>query len=246
MKDTTIGIVGYGRFARTLIRLLRGRARVVILSRSQHKKKSHTFYLDAQEFYQAAQTVFYCVPISAFETVLKCHAKYIRDDHVLIDVLSVKTHPKRVFEQVLRGKKTQALLTHPMFGPDSSRDGFDGLPIILDQFLASEQTYNGWKKFFISAGLRIIEMSADEHDRQAANSQGLTHFLGRLLQEFDFSPTEIDSLGATKLQEIMDQVCNDTWELYRDLQTYNPYTQKMANQLDASMKALQVKTFKKK
>jgi len=53
-------------------------------------------------------------------------------------------------------------------------------------------------------------MSADEHDRLAAQSQGLTHFVGRTLERFGFTPTPIDTLGTTKLHEITAQVSNDT------------------------------------
>jgi hypothetical protein len=61
----------------------------------------------------------------------------------------------------------------------------------------------------------------------AAYSQGVTHFIGRLLQKFNFKKTPIDTLGAKKLKELMEQTCNDTWQLFFDLQTFNPYTKTM-------------------
>jgi hypothetical protein len=70
-------------------------------------------------------------------------------------------------------------------------------------------------------------MSAEEHDQLAAKSQGLTHFIGRLLEKVNFEPTSIDSLGTKKLLEVKDQTVNDTWELFIGLQTYNPYTKDM-------------------
>ncbi len=237
-----IGIVGYGRFAHTLVRLLDPHD-VLVLSRQQRVDVGCvSFTTSPHNFYTSVDTVFYCVPISSFEDVLQRHKNFIEDRHVLIDVLSVKVHPKKVFESVLTGKKTQAMLTHPMFGPDSSRGGFDGLPIVLDQFRASDETYGQWKQLFEQSGLSVIEMSAPEHDRLAARSQGVTHFVGRLLEEYGFEPTPIDTLGARKLKEIMDQVCNDTWELYHDLQQYNPYTKQMAQDLQAAFTRLQKKT----
>ncbi len=70
-------------------------------------------------------------------------------------------------------------------------------------------------------------MTADEHDKLAARSQGVTHFIGRVLSEFGFGPTLIDTLGAKMLHEIKNQVCNDSWQLFEDLQTYNPHTIEM-------------------
>jgi prephenate dehydrogenase len=213
-------IVGYGRFGKTLEKLLEGDFDLVIV----HKDSD-------QSVISKADAIFYCIPISAFESVVKSHLKYLKDDQVLIDVLSVKIHPKKVLSRLLKGKKTQAILTHPMFGPDSSREGFSGLPLIMDRFKSDEKTFSFWKKFFVNRGLRVIEMDARTHDRLAANSQGLTHFVGRLLEKFGLKKTEIDSLGAKKLQGVMDQTVNDTWQLFKDLQNYNPYTKPMRNKI---------------
>ncbi|MFY0100153.1 hypothetical protein ABTQ08_22055, partial [Acinetobacter baumannii] len=80
------------------------------------------------------------------------------------------------------------------------------------------------KSFFEKKTLHVVELTAEEHDRMAANSQGLTHFVGRMLGELDFHSTPIDTLGARRLLEIKNQVCNDSWQLFEDLQTLNPFT----------------------
>jgi hypothetical protein len=121
-----------------------------------------------------------------------------------------------------------SILTHPMFGPDSVRlNGLPGLPIIIDKYRSSAENYKFWKNYFLGKKLRVLELTADEHDRLAARSQGVTHFIGRLLSEIEFSSTPIDTIGAKKLAEVVDQTCNDTWELFIGLQNFNPYTKKM-------------------
>lgn len=227
-----ISIVGFGRFGKTLYRLIKDDFAITLYNRSEinyeavELTKNTTIVKDVSEVYKS-DVIFYAVPISAFEQVIASHKIFFRKDHVLIDVLSVKLHPAKVFNKFLGESKTQALLTHPMFGPDSSRNGFEELPIILDKFMTDERVYNFWKEYFQSKKLRVIEMSAQEHDKIATNSQGLTHFIGRLLEEFKFDKTPIDSLGAKKLLEIKEQTCNDTWQLFTDLQHYNPYTKQM-------------------
>jgi len=213
-----ISIIGFGRFGKTLHNLLKDDFEVVVYTRGGNVSLEKAYESDV---------IFYCVPISAFEEVIRSQQKYFKPNHLLIDVLSVKMHAKNVFEKYLKNSKTESLLTHPMFGPDSSKNGFDGLPIILDKFKSNSENYNFWKKYFESKKLRVIEMSAEEHDKIAANSQGLTHFLGRLLDEFGMKPTKIDTLGAKKLLEVKEQTCNDTWELFTNLQHYNPYTKQM-------------------
>ncbi|HEY5442741.1 MAG TPA: prephenate dehydrogenase/arogenate dehydrogenase family protein [Candidatus Saccharimonadales bacterium] len=217
-----ISIVGFGRFGQTLQRLLKDDFKIVLYDKAEMPGTAK----DLQEVY-ASDTVFYAVPVSEFETVLAAHKQYFRPDQLLIDVLAVKSYPAKIFEKYLHGTQTQAMLTHPMFGPDSSQDGFTDLPIIVNQFLASQASYDFWKNYFQSKGLHVLELSPGEHDKLSANSIGLTHFLGRLLEEYKLAPTPIDTLGAKKLLEIKDQVCNDSWQLFNDLQHYNPYTKKM-------------------
>lgn len=215
----TVAIVGFGRFGKTLYRLIKDDFNVVIYDSKDKKKNIKDVY--------SSDVIFFCVPIGVFESVIKQNKKYFTDKHLLIDVLSVKMHPKRVFEKYLTNTRLQALLTHPMFGPDSSKNGFDGLPIILDKFRAGKDNYLFWKNYFKSKKLRVVEMSSKEHDKLAASSQGLTHFIGRLLEAYKFTKTPIDSLGSKKLYEVLEQTTNDTWQLFYDLQHFNPYTNRM-------------------
>ena len=87
------------------------------------------------------------------------------------------------------------------------------------------------KKLFLSMKLHVIEMTADDHDREAAFSQGVTHFVGRILSEMNLEPTEIATKGYNALMEIVEQTCNDPLQLFCDLQRYNPYTKDMRHSL---------------
>ncbi|KKR29968.1 MAG: Prephenate dehydrogenase [Candidatus Woesebacteria bacterium GW2011_GWA1_39_8] len=226
-----ISIVGFGRFGEVLYRLLKDDFTITLFDRREIIKDKEmtdetSIASTLNEVYEG-DAIFYAVPIENFEEVISSHKKYFQARHLLIDVLSVKMHPKKVFEKYLRESQTQALLTHPMFGPDSSKWGFESLPMIMDKFLANKSNYNFWRRVFEAKKLKVIEMSAQEHDKLAANSQGLTHFIGRLLDSYGLEATNIDSLGTKKLLEIKDQTCNDTWQLFTNLQHYNPYTKRM-------------------
>ncbi len=226
----SISIVGFGRFGQTLYRLIKDDFIITIydknLKGNLELSKNTKITKNITDIYQS-EVIFYSVPISSFEDVISSHRKYFKNDQLLIDVLSVKMHPAKILKKYLEGSKVQALLTHPMFGPDSSKEGFDGLPIIIDKFTSDDTNYNFWKEYFKSKNLDVHEMSAKEHDKIAAGSQGLTHFIGRLLDAYHFKKTPIDSLGTKKLLEIVEQTCNDTWQLFTDLQHFNPYTKQM-------------------
>lgn len=226
-----ISIVGFGRFGKTLYRLIKDDFFITIFDKDTKTitgelSKNTKVTKDISEIYQS-EVIFFAVPISSFESVVSTHKKYFTTDHILIDVLSVKMYPAKIFKKYLSGTKIQALLTHPMFGPDSSRSGFKGLSIIIDKFTADTKNYEFWCSYLKSKGLNIIKMSALNHDKMAASSQGLTHFIGRLLQAYPLKETTIDSQATKKLLEVTKQTCNDTWQLFVDLQHYNPYTKQM-------------------
>ena len=81
-------------------------------------------------------------------------------------------------------------------------------------------------------------MSPEEHDELAAETQGVTHYLGRMLKEYGIQKTKIDTKGFRDLLDLVDQTCNDTWDLYNDLQSYNPYTKQMINKLKTATNKL--------
>lgn len=230
MNSNSISIVGFGRFGKTLYRLLKDDFAITLYDEKKiqpNEINSNTVIAKTLNEVYANDTIFYAIPISSFENVISAHTKYFKSRHVLIDVLSVKVHPAKIFKKHLKDSAAQALLTHPMFGPDSSSRGFEGLPIILDQFMAKDKIYEFWKNYFISKSLRVVEMTAEQHDASAASSQGLAHFIGRLLAQYGIKETAIDSRGSQHLLELERQTCNDTWQLFTDLQHYNPYTQNM-------------------
>ncbi len=236
---TEITIVGFGRFGQTLYRLLKDDFKIVIFNRSRLDRmklglEQTTVIANTVEQAYLSDIIFYAVPIDQFEAVIKSHLKHIRPNQTMIDVLSVKVHPKEVFNKHLKTSSQQILLTHPMFGPDSSKNGFTNLPIVIDKFRMDDKNYHLWKDFFQSKGLRVVEMTAKKHDKLAANSQGLTHFVGRLLEQYKLMPTLIDSLGTQKLLEVKDQTCHDTKQLFLNLQQFNPYTRQMRIKLGKS------------
>ncbi len=237
MRQLTI--IGFGRFGQTLYSLLSREFQITVYQRTLNKevqsKYSKVLITNDLEVAYQPETILFAVPISEFENVVKTHRKYFRKNHVLIDVLSVKLLPAKVFRNNISSKDgPQAILTHPMFGPDSSTHGFNELPIVMNNFNASSATYRMWTDNFTKLGLRVIEMTPAEHDKAVANSQGLTHFIGRLLEQYNLETSLIDTFGTKKLLDIENQVTNDTWQLFNDLQHYNPYTRAMRLKLGQS------------
>ncbi len=139
-RPATAGVVGLGRFGRLWASMLQGdfELRVYDSDPAQCAEAERSGLMPASlRETLASEAVFYCVPISAFESTLQEHLPLFAElggTRTLIDVLSVKMHPREVFERHLP-TSYQALLTHPLFGPDSvAATGMMGQTIVVDGY----------------------------------------------------------------------------------------------------------------
>lgn len=163
-----------------------------------------------------------CIPLSAFPTRFAMIKPHLTTQCIL-DVGSVKIFPFQTF-----GDYDHVMYTHPMFGPDSVANNgwFAGLPRVICEH--PDTLHTQWiRKKITDMGCRVVYLSCEEHDRMAARSQWLAHFVGRMLEAANHTPTPIDTQWAKLLNQIKTQTCNDTLELFRDLQTLNPFTLSM-------------------
>jgi prephenate dehydrogenase len=178
--------------------------------------------------------IIICVAISGLREVLQRLAPKLKPGTLVMDTCSVKILPAAWMDSLLP-PEVKILATHPMFGPDSAREGFAGLPMVLHPVRLGSTELAQWRQFFERVGLSVQIMDPELHDREAAFTQGLTHYLGRVLAELELQPSRIATLGYRKLLEIIEQTCHDSWQLFYDLQQYNPYTREMRDRLTASL-----------
>jgi Prephenate dehydrogenase len=220
-----IGVYGLGRFGSFWAECLaKHNHEVVGWSRSQHDAIPGV-RMGTEEEVLNQDVIFFCVAISSFSSVLDRVAGKVKKGAIVLDTCSVKTLPQEWMSQKLEG--VTIIPTHPMFGPDSARNGVENLPIVLCPPEKDSPEYRMIKNEFLSWPLSVSEMSARRHDREAAYSQGVTHFVGRMLEKMDMKPTAIATKGYKSLMTIMEQTCNDPLQLFYDLQRYNPYAKEM-------------------
>jgi len=235
-----IGVYGLGRFGSFYARLLGRVAPVLGYSRNPDRPTPEGVRRVGEERLLRCPVVILCVAISALPEVLARIAPKLAPDSLVMDTCSVKERPASWMKSLLPST-VQVLATHPMFGPDSAGAGLEGLPLILCPVRIEEGELELWHAVFAGLGLAVRRMSPEEHDREAAVTQGLTHLVGRVLAEMDLRESAIGSVGYRKLLEIIEQTCNDSWQLFLDLQRYNPYTRDMRRRLEESLGAVRTR-----
>jgi prephenate dehydrogenase len=220
-----IGLIGYGRFGRLTVQHLAPDFTVVAHTRGEEKREDiaragGTLVSLARAC--AQKIVILCVPISAMRATLQSVAPLLAPGTLVADVCSVKVLPVQWMTELLPDE-VDILATHPMFGPDSAATSLKDHKIVLCPQRVDQARYLKIKTWLQGKGLIILETTADEHDRQIAVSLALTHFIGRSLSEFGATPLPIDTEGYKRLLHILGVVTNDTWQLFQDMNRYNPY-----------------------
>ena len=162
----------------------------------------------------------------------------IRRGPLLVDMLSVKEHARDTMLRYLP-KQCDILCTHPMFGPDSGKNGWGGLPFVYEVTrvnqkvlpLHSQQTEDimsegtdrveRFLSIWEEEGCQMIPMSCERHDAYAADSQFLTHLMGRILGAQGLLPTPIDTKGFQSVLRLVDSTTADSFDLFYGLYKYN-------------------------
>ena len=221
-----VAVIGLGRFGKFWAEWLADTYDVVGTSRRTIQDlRNGVIQVGLDEALQR-DIVFLTVSISAVPSVLDEIAPLIRTDATVVDTCSVKLFPVAEMKARLP-QSVDIIASHPMFGPDSAGERTDELPMITWPI---RDTYRRYATIIRTLGdlrMRIVEMTPDEHDREAAFSQGVTHLVGRILDEMDLAECPIATLGYTRLMQVREQTCNDPVRLFKDLQRFNPYTKAM-------------------
>ncbi|QEN05726.1 prephenate dehydrogenase/arogenate dehydrogenase family protein [Thiospirochaeta perfilievii] len=230
----TIGIYGLGRFGVFWGDQLSKVATVKGYSRNSSRVAPSTIKRVSEDEVLSCDVIVICVAISAMESFLHNIKDRVKPGTLIMDTCSVKVHPIKLMLDLLPSS-VDIIGTHPMFGPDSGRFGIAGLPIVVSEVRVDKSKYNKWIDLFNSLNLSVIEMTPQEHDREAAYTQGITHFIGRTLSDLHLKNSAISTSGYNSLLEIIKQTCNDEYQLFLDLQKYNSYTSDMRRDLKSSL-----------
>ena len=221
------GIIGFGRFGKLIAKYLSKDFNICFFDKkikSANKNGIGRMEFNPLKLVCQSDIIIICVPISEFKKLLYQIKGFIKKDALIVDVCSVKEYPIKLMGRILP-KNIQILATHPLFGPDTASNSLKDRKIVLCRVRISNRLYNNIKKFLRNKGLKIIEVSPEEHDKEIAKSLSLTHFIGRSLMEMKSSNVDIDTLGYKNLMEVLNTVKHDTWQLFLDMNHYNRFSE---------------------
>jgi prephenate dehydrogenase len=221
VKIETIGLIGLGRFGTMAYRYLREAGEIRVYDADPARMRECR---DARPLAEtvAADVIVLAVPISAVETVCRTISPLLRTGQLVIDTCSVKQKPIETMKRQLPGD-VQILGTHPLFGPDSGKDGIAGLKIAVCPVRIAVDLYQSVLRYLRSLDLLVLETTPEEHDRQIARTQAVFHLIAQACKRLNWGGEDITTPGPATFFGLLETVQNDTDELFYDLQRQNPY-----------------------
>jgi len=262
-KPLTIGVIGFGRFGQFIAKTLGRHGKIVVTSRSDYTEIANGMgaeYVPLSEpetfLDKNLDVIILATSIVSFESTVKSLTPHLRD-HVakrskgplLVDVLSVKEHARDILLNYLP-EECDILCTHPMFGPDSGKNGWKNLNFVFEKTRvdkvvfdpnscvdferSNDRAFNEAYSYtesmdrierFLSIweeeGCRMVPLSCKSHDEYAANSQFITHLMGRILGAQGLQKTPIDTKGFESVLKLIDSTTADSFDLFYGLYKFN-------------------------
>lgn len=239
-----VGIIGYGDFTKVLIEYLSPYATIIVSSRSREQGDAgHGTRFGSVAEVLACPVIIPSIPAQFFQAFFTEHRDKVNPEALVIDVASVKTKPLAVLRGVLPAT-CEILGTHPMFGPASiaKNGGLMGLKcVVCPVRIADERSQRITRFLDRTLGLQVIHRTPEEHDKEMAYVQGLSHYIGRVMDEMKIPESELSTLAYDDLIDMKRIQGSDSWELFRSIMYENPYAEEVHQAFLAACRGLDEK-----
>ena len=236
---SSIGLLGFGAFGQLMARHLQPHLPLTVFDPAQPPQ--------ADDFGKglvpgsiaevaACDIVILAVPVDALAVAIAALRPHLRQGTVVLDVGSVKIEPARLLMAGLPDD-VEIIGTHPLFGPQSARDGLKGLKIALCPIRGDSV----WRiAAFLRRALKldVILTTPDAHDRDMAIVQGLTHLVAKILVRMEPMPSRMTTRSFELLMQATEMVRHDAPGVFLAIERANPHARGVRERFFAHAQAL--------
>jgi len=224
----TLGLVGFGQFGRLAAQILKAHFDVLVTDTApgaEPAAREGGVAFGPLEDVAARDVVVVAVPVAAMPGVFAALAPHLKPGALVADVGSVKMLPAQWMAEILPAH-VDLIATHPLFGPQSAKAGLEGLRFVICPIRGDR--HERVAAFGRSLGLTVTVTTAEEHDREMAYVQALTHLIGRSLVNLGIPDEQLKTASYQHLLELCALIGADTFELFTAIQTQNPFAAEVA------------------
>jgi prephenate dehydrogenase len=223
-----VSIIGFGNFGKFISQHLSKKFDVIvndIENKILGKNENGVKFVSLEDVCRS-NIIILAVPMENFEETLHKIKNKLSAGTIVLDVCSLKLFSCELMKKILPNN-LEIIGTHPLFGPQSAKNSIEGMKIALVNVCAKEKTFEKINDFCKNLGLKTIIPTAEEHDRQMATSQALTHFIGQVCKNINLQRVELSTKTFDDLMNIIEIIKNDTPKLFNNMQTMNPFAKEV-------------------
>lgn len=216
----SIGLIGFGAFGRLIAAHLGPLFPIFAFDPAACEPAKGVTLTDVATA-AACDLVILAMPVPQLGAAIAAIKPHLRPGAVVLDVCSVKVLPAQLMRAELP-ETVEIIGTHPMFGPQSARGGVKGLKIVICPIRGPRARMLAafLRKTF---GLQAIIATPEQHDRDAAMVQGLTHLIAKVLVEMEPLPRHMTTASFDLLMRAVDMVRYDAPEVFYAIERLNPF-----------------------
>lgn len=218
-----LGLFGFGAFGRLIVQHLAPHFEILLFDPSpaalREARRWNVRPCSLAEA-AAAPVVVLAPPVDRLQALAREIAPHVRPRALVIDVASVKVHPAAWLDEAIPAH-ADVIGAHPLFGPQSAREGVRGLEIVICP--VRSRRVRRVIDFLSALGLRVTLDSPENHDRALAAVQGLTHLIAKVLTRLEPLPREHTTVSYDLVMKGASLVQGDSEDLFLAIERDNPY-----------------------
>jgi prephenate dehydrogenase len=234
----TIGLIGFGGFARLVHRHLSRHFEVAAYDPDPARRVDGVASAEVA-LAASREIVVLAVPVDQIATAVAAIRDHLRPGAIVLDVCSIKAGPVAAMVAGLP-PDVEIIGTHPLFGPQSAKEGLAGLKIAVCPVRGkSARRIAAFLRRTL--GLGVLFITPDDHDREAAMVQGLTHLIARVLVQMEPLPRQITTPSFDHLMKAVDLVRHDPDSVFSAIVRDNPHVGPVREQFTRLLTAIAVR-----
>jgi len=235
----TLGIIGFGQFGQFMAKHLQPHFDVFVYDIQDFQKEAENLSVKFVNLEQVAskEIVIIAIPVQFQEELLKEIKVYVKPNALVFDVSSVKVKPVELMQKYLP-PSVEIIGTHPIFGPQSGKNGIEGLKMVVCPVRTKhQQKIQSFLEDKLK--LKVITCTPDEHDQQMAYVMSLTHLIGRAFNSLNIPDLDQKTQSYQYLLNIKENLKYDSLDLFLTIQKENPYGKKIVKEFVNKIKELE-------
>ncbi len=237
-QKRTLGFIGFGGFGRFIIPHLKPYFDITVYDKNDLSEEAKAIGVKWGTLKETViqEMVALAVPVQFLEDLLIEIKDMLNPKTLVFDLSSVKIKPIDLMLKHLPDH-VDIIGTHPLFGPQSGKDGIEGLNIVVCP-VRTKKNHNLIRFFSKELKLNVLERTPVVHDKQMAYVQALTHFVGRAVNAMDIPDVEQKTPAYQYLLYIKRNLGQDSLDLFLTIEKENPYAKEVRDQFIEELKQL--------